>query len=210
MAGYTMNMAFVKWIERLSWALGLALMGFFLSQLALGEAQRSTDLAVFEAQMATAAPDMSLWSPERIDAWQEARESAGEHLAAILEIPELQLEVPVYREATDGNMDRGAGLIVGTAVPGEIGNMGIAGHRDGYFRVLKDIEVGNLMSVKTSSGLQQYRVNEILIVDPIDVEVLDPTQHQSLTLVTCYPFYFVGSAPQRFVVKADLMNSTPL
>ncbi len=202
-----MGMRIIPWIEGLSWVLGLGLMGFFLSQLALGEAQRSDDLAVFEASLATPEPDTSLWSAERIEAWRQARGIASAHLAAVLKIPKLELEVPVYREATDGNMDVGAGLIAGTAAPGEIGNMGIAGHRDGYFRVLKDIEVGNLLSVQTTSGLQQYRVNEILIVDPLDVEVLDPTPHQSLTLVTCYPFYFVGSAPQRFVVKAELMNS---
>ena len=99
-------------------------------------------------------------------------------------------------------MDRGAARIDGTAMPGEPGNLGVAGHRDGYFRVLKDIELGDEITITTVDGLESYVVQELLIVDPTAIEVLHPTVQQSVTLVTCYPFYFVGHAPERFIVRA--------
>jgi sortase A len=123
---------------------------------------------------------------------------------ALLEMPDVGLKVPVYEGASDVNMDRGAGHIKGTARPGGGGNIGIAGHRDGYFRVLKDAEVGDSLTLQTATGQRRYTVNEILIVDPLDIEVLDSSEDQRITLVTCYPFYFVGDAPQRYIVKAQL------
>lgn len=87
--------------------------------------------------------------------------------------------------------------------------MGIAGHRDGFFRVLKDISVGDFIDIESLAGSRRYRVLETLIVDPADVYVLDPTQEPSVTLVTCYPFYFVGHAPQRFIVRGVLADADP-
>ena len=92
--------------------------------------------------------------------------------------------------------------IEGTALPGTDGNSGIAGHRDGFFRGLKDIAARDAIELETIEGKQMYRVERTWIVEPADVSVLDPTPVRSLTLVTCYPFYFVGSAPQRFIVRA--------
>ena len=79
---------------------------------------------------------------------------------------------------------------------------GIAGHRDGFFRPLKDIAVGDLIEVEAVGHVDRYRVQHTWIVTPDDVWVLDPTDTPSLTLVTCYPFYFIGSAPKRFIVRA--------
>ena len=118
-------------------------------------------------------------------------------------MPGIGLKVPVYENVSDLNLDRGAGLIEGTASLNEVGNVGIAGHRDGYFRVLKDVKIGDRLMLQTPQGLRHYQVTETLIVDPGDVEVLDPTEERVVTLVTCYPFYFVGSAPRRFIVKAQ-------
>ena len=89
------------------------------------------------------------------------------------------------------------------------GNLGIAGHRDGYFRVLKDIQFGDEMTVTTPQGTQTYVVEQLMIVDPSAVEVLYPTSKPSITLVTCYPFYFVGHAPERFIVRAVLQEEAP-
>jgi LPXTG-site transpeptidase (sortase) family protein len=194
----------LRGVEGLSWVLGIALTGFFLSQLALGEAERVADIEAFELAYAGTAPDQSLWSDERIAAFETSRHSAPDHVEAVLAIPGLDLKVPVYADASDLAMDLGAGLIPGTAGPDELGNIGIAGHRDGYFRVLKDIAIGDTLTLQTPRGERRYRVQETLIVDPVDVEVLDPTEQSSITLVTCYPFYFVGSAPRRFIVKAGL------
>ena len=116
--------------------------------------------------------------------------------------PKLRLEVAVLPGTDDATLDRGLGHIEETALPGAEGNSGIAGHRDGFFRGLKDIQPGDTIEVDTLTRKEIYRVERTWIVDPTDVTVLDPTPSASLTLVTCYPFYFVGSAPQRFIVRA--------
>ena len=134
--------------------------------------------------------------------WTENQRRTG-----VLEIPRLELEVPLYDGASDLHMDRGIARIEGTAMPDESGNMGIAGHRDGYFRVLKDIEFGDELILSSSAGMKRYRVEQLMIVEPSAVEVLDPTEDTSITLVTCYPFYFVGHAPQRFIVRAVLQDN---
>jgi sortase A len=97
------------------------------------------------------------------------------------------------------------GWIEGTAALGVSGNLGLAGHRDGYFRGLKDLKIGDVIEVQTVERTMRYRVDETLIVEPSDVFVLEPTQEPSITLVTCYPFYFVGHAPQRYIVKGRLV-----
>jgi LPXTG-site transpeptidase (sortase) family protein len=85
---------------------------------------------------------------------------------------------------------------------GQSDNLGIAGHRDGFFRGLKDISIGDVVELDTLARAERFVVTEITVTAPSDVEVLDPTEEPSLTLVTCYPFYFVGSAPQRYIVRA--------
>jgi len=99
-------------------------------------------------------------------------------------------------------LNRGVGHIDGTPRPGEPGNVGIAGHRDGFFRGLKDVTAGDVIEVETLSQRLRYRIQSLTIVSPQSVDVLEPTAEPALTLVTCYPFYYVGSAPQRFIVRA--------
>jgi sortase A len=94
-----------------------------------------------------------------------------------------------------------------TALPGESGNIGIAAHRDTFFRPLKDIQIGDLIRLTTHNGVFDYHVEWMRIVKPEAVDVLDPTDIPSLTLVTCYPFYYVGSAPDRFIVRARKTNT---
>jgi sortase A len=90
------------------------------------------------------------------------------------------------------------------AAPGEKGNIGIAGHRDGFFRNLKEISRGDQIELETTSSSATYVVNRVLITGPDDTSVLQPSGEQILTLVTCYPFHFIGPAPRRFVVQATL------
>jgi LPXTG-site transpeptidase (sortase) family protein len=96
------------------------------------------------------------------------------------------------------------GLIDGTARLNKGGNTGLSSHRDGYFRVLKDIEKGDAIVVDSPRGEMTYRVRETFVLDKMDDSVLDPTPEPTVTLVTCYPFYFVGHAPKRFIVRAVL------
>jgi sortase A len=192
--------------ERACWATGLAgLIWLGAHQIQVATAARQ-NLERFAALRAVApppgTPDQSLWSPIRISAWQDAlREPAAEPLA-VLRIPKIQLEVAVLPGTDDRTLDRGVGHIEDTAPPGAEGNAGLAGHRDGFFRGLKDILPGDAIVLETVGGTESYRVERTWIVEPSDVSVLDPTPTRSLTLVTCYPFYFVGSAPQRFIVRA--------
>lgn len=145
----------------------------------------------------------SPWSAHGTELSHERVAEVSEALA-VLRIPKLRLEVPVLEGTDELTLNRGVGRIAGTAHPGEIGNVGIAGHRDGFFRPLKDISAGDTIQLVTTLGTDVYAVDRIRISNPPDVSVLRPTTRPSLTLVTCYPFYFVGPAPQRFIVEASL------
>jgi sortase A len=148
------------------------------------------------------APDFELWSEKRIREYEESLEASDNLPLAVLSIDKLSLKVPIYDGATDFNLNRGVARIKGTARIGDKSNLGIAGHRDGFFRGLQDIALGDALLLETLQGAQQYRVASIQIVDPADVHVLAPTDDSTVTLVTCYPFYFVGHAPQRYIVTA--------
>jgi len=122
---------------------------------------------------------------------------------AVLWIPRIRLEVPVLEGTDSLTLNHAVGRIAGTARLGEPGNIGIAGHRDGFFRGLKDVTVGDTVELRTLTGTVAYKVDQVSIVAPEDVSVLNPKAGPSLTLVTCYPFYFVGSAPRRYIVSAS-------
>jgi sortase A len=119
-----------------------------------------------------------------------------------IEIPRLGVKVAILQGTTSQTLRLGVGHIDGTALPGETGNIGIAGHRDTYFRALKDIRTDDVIQIQTATGLSSYKVDSVQIVTPHDTGVLAPSAGSAITLVTCYPFYFVGAAPDRFVVHA--------
>ena len=118
-------------------------------------------------------------------------------------IPRLGLSVIVVEGTEAGTLRRAAGHIAGTALPGQRGNVGIAGHRDTFFRELRNILENDVIRFTTPGGDYRYRVVSLAIVSPTDVAILAPGPTQSLTLVTCYPFNFVGSAPSRYIVRAE-------
>jgi sortase A len=128
----------------------------------------------------------------------------------VLRIPSIVIAVPVLEGTDDLTLNRAVGHIDGTAAPGEEGNIGIAGHRDGFFRGLKDVHLGEYLDLYTERGNTRYIVDEIRIVPPEDVSVLAPRPRSSITLVTCYPFYFVGSAPLRYIVHASTTSAINL
>ena len=123
-----------------------------------------------------------------------------------LEAPEVQLSTPLLEGSDDGTLGHGAGHIEDTPFPGQPGNIGIAGHRDTVFRPLRRIHVGDALALTTSDRVYRYRIDKTFIVGPDDVYVLDPTDRPTLTLVTCYPFEFIGHAPRRFIVQAQLVG----
>jgi sortase A len=152
--------------------------------------------------------DFRLWSNKRIAAYEESLAEKKDRPIAILRVPKITLEAPVFDDTEELTLNRGVGRIQGTAHVGETGNLGIAGHRDGFFRGLKDIGPGDIVELEASHRKKQYVVEKVQIVSPEDVQVLQPTPEPTLTLVTCFPFYYIGSAPQRYIVTASIQNSS--
>lgn len=217
----------IKTLEVVCWVVGVALIGLYFALRAEGEVERQAAISAFEAatvrmksvsgpeattvrlaghvSLSYALPDKAHWSQARIHAYEKAEANAGERAGfpvAVLSIPKVGLDVPVFAADTARNMNRGAVLVRGTGPVGGVGNTAIAAHRDGYFRVLKNVAVGDLLILQTLSGTWKYRVASLKIVKPTDISVLHQTSVPVVTLVTCYPFYFVGNAPRRFIVKA--------
>lgn len=195
---------------------GTALDGFAQSQAAVE--QFKSALPAPSAQVATASPapqpartqliDFSRWSARRIAAFENSLGAGQSPPIAVLQIPKINLEVPVFRDTGELSLNRGVGWIAGTASPGGEGNIGIAGHRDGFFRGLRNLSLGDEIRLLTSDSIAIFRVNRIEIVAPEDTSVLSPAAGRSLTLVTCYPFHYLGSAPKRFVVKGTFISDS--
>lgn len=179
------------------WGLGTVLYGRVMAHM---------EVAWFRSQ----GEDVALWDAKRIHAYKTSLHMNFAPPLAVLRVPALGIEAPVLEGTSDAVMNRGVGHIPESAMAGEDGNMGIAGHRDGFFRALKDVKLGQVVELErqTSAGAKrdEYKVEGILIVPPTDLTVMYPSKDPMLTLVTCYPFYFVGTAPKRFVVKARLIR----
>jgi sortase A len=129
----------------------------------------------------------------------------GETLAR-LSIPRLESHWVVLEGSDRNELRRGPGHMLQTALPGTRGNCVIAGHRDTQFRILRKVEIGEEISVEIDGHTFVYRVTDHRVVSPADTDPLRPTKKASLTLVTCYPFYYVGPAPKRFVIRAELVS----
>jgi sortase A len=196
----------LKFLERLCLITGLALITLGVTVRVGGMAQRHAAVAEFERlQNTTVSPvDQLNWSPQRIADYQEAlQQDAGDTLA-VLRIPSRNIEVPVFNSTDEWALNRGSGHVTGTSLPGERGNVAIAAHRDGFFRGLENIEIGDEIELTTLEGRQTFRVSMLDIVDPLDLSVLEPLDVDTVTLITCYPFNYVGAAPDRFIVRAAL------
>jgi sortase A len=133
---------------------------------------------------------------------REVKEQTTEAVVGQLEIPRIHVSVVVLEGSNPRVLDVAAGHIEGTALPGRAGNVAIAAHRDTFFRALGEIRANDIINLQTVNGNYQYKVESTEIVGPRDVEVLRRTTQPELTLVTCYPFYYIGPAPKRFIVHA--------
>jgi len=216
-----LEMYFASRIQRLLFIIGVVLIGVYAAAYFHKELSSRAQLRQFDGPRTEALVEQRevlpaklgftvnfrLWSEKRIAEYEESLAHNIDPPLAVLHISKLQLEAPVLEGTDDLTLNRGVGHIVGTARLGEEGNIGIAGHRDGFFRVLKDIELGDTIELVTARRTERYTVDHIVLVRPDDVAVLQPRPIPSLTLVTCYPFYFVGSAPQRYIVQASMADS---
>jgi sortase A len=204
----------MKGVEKALWVVGCVLLLAYVVARADSILGSRAALANILASIPAAGepqfqhqPQYRFWSRGRIAAYRASAQLEAGPLVGTLQIPALDLLVPVYGDTTELHLNRGVGLIEGTALPGRTGNLGIAGHRDGFFRVLRDIRKGQRIEVRTAVARYVYEVSGTSIVDPDDATVLAATRTPSLTLVTCYPFYFVGPAPRRFIVHAVLVST---
>jgi sortase A len=125
-----------------------------------------------------------------------------------IEIPRLGIAVSVVQGESPTVLQRAVGHLADTALPGEMGNVVLAGHRDTFFRPLKGVKVGDAITMKTRDGDVTYEVESTRVVPPTDLSVLDSTGGRTLTLITCFPFSYVGSAPNRFIVRARETGNT--
>jgi len=192
------------WVEASLYLVGIAMLVMFFYIRSDSDRQREEGIRAFQEAGLTPAsePNQELWADKRIAEYEHSlKVDAGKPLA-VMTIENLDIQVPVYDGADDFNLNRGVARIRGTATVDSLGNLGIAGHRDGFFRGLKDIAIGDFIDLQTTRGAVRYAVSSIDIVNPSDVSVLAPTSERTVTLVTCYPFYYVGHAPKRYIVKA--------
>ena len=193
----------LDWIERFLLVLGTALVVW--SGLTMLEQ------SYFQRLPVPAAPVVAVRLPGENDAERIAAASSAAAVEpgtwlARLEASSVALAATVLEGTDDATLRRGAGHIEGTPFPGAAGNVGIAGHRDTIFRPVRDLKLGDRLVLTTADRVLEYRISETKIVNPADVYVLDPAGRPTLTLVTCFPFNFIGNAPKRFIVHAELIQ----
>jgi len=184
---------------------GTLLVGVYLVPTVYGKAMSRIAVAQFRAESASHRD----WDSARIRAYRRSLMVKFAPPEAVLRIPKIGLEVPVLEGDDALTLNRGVGHIPGTTMPGQVGNVGVAGHRDGFFRGLKDLAAGDVIEMQragASGKTDRYVVRNVSIVMPHDTSLLKDTSDSELTLVTCYPFRYVGSAPQRYVVRASLVE----
>lgn len=171
-------------------------------------AETEQPIASAQAAKVTVQQDQSLWAQGRRAAYERLTANGAPEIAAVLRIPHLETTIPVFNGTTETAMTLGAGhLSDTTALTGE-GNIALSSHRDGAFRILKDVKKGDAITLDTKDGIRTFIVKQLFIVDPGEVSVLAPTATTTLTLITCHPFYFVGNAPRRYIVQAELTDKT--
>jgi sortase A len=134
------------------------------------------------------------------------RHSPGRSIVGRIWIPKLRLSAMVREGDDDGTLRQAVGHIPATPFPGQPGNVGVAAHRDTFFRRLGDLQTGDSIGFSTMDGEFTYEVESLRVVAPQDVEVLAPSQDKVLTMVTCYPFFYIGNAPKRFIVRAKQIS----
>lgn len=184
---------FVRWSRALLLVIGTASLAY-------------VGLTLLDAQLYQASARESLETQIQMEKGSDSSQlkpaaNPGDVLGRI-DIPRLGMSFAVLQGTGTRTLRLGAGHIEGTPLPGQPGNSGIAGHRDTFFRELRNIRTSDEIQLQTATGLLHYEVDWVKVVKPDDVSVLSPSTGTALTLVTCYPFYFVGSASERFVVHA--------
>jgi sortase A len=193
----------LKWTQRALLACAILLLGccgFALVDAWIFQARESRNL---DGQLHDRrAAGEGTPHPQSSTSHMGASAAATDGLIGNIEIPRLRLSVVVVEGIDKTTLRRAVGHIPGTALPGEAGNVGLAGHRDTFFRPLKDLRINDEIQFATLKGNFKYEVESLRVVEPGNVEVLAQAGENVLTMVTCYPFYYVGPAPKRWIVRA--------
>jgi len=192
---------FLRWLERVLLATGVAL-SIWCGAVLL-DAHFVSKMPVPDPRKAEAVPSEGV-----VVTLPRVAPVTGSWVAR-LDAPSVRLSATVLEGSDDGTLARAAGHIEDTAFPGQPGNVGIAGHRDTTFRAVRNLHVGDPLELTTSDFIYRYSITKAFIVEPEDVYVLDPGDRPMLTLVTCYPFTFIGHAPHRYILQAVLVNQEP-
>ncbi len=198
----------LRWPEKILIIIGLMLIGLWFKHDTEARVFRTAETERFESArlggMRTDAP-----APEPLlakEPWSPVTLESG--VFGRLEIPRLGISALIAEGTEPAQLDRAVGHISTTAFPGQPGNCALAGHRDSFLRGLGEVRVNDVILIDTLQGTYTYMVEWGKVVGPRRVDVLDATAAPSLTLVTCYPFLFVGRAPERFIVRARLVEPT--
>lgn len=189
------------WLSTLAIVLGVALLlwaGFEVLE------RRATQR---QARGQLEAPLPPVEEPTVVPSQPAPRPAPGSVVARIL-IEEAEVDAVALEGIDDKTLKRAVGHFPGTALPGEAGNASFAAHRDSFFRGLRDVKVGQEVKVETADAIHTYRIEETRVVEPTQVDVIDPRGGRHLTLITCYPFDYVGPAPQRFVVHGRWLEAS--
>ncbi len=210
-----MNKGRIKQLVLLSLSIGLIVGGIWLSStntykflkgyLLFKTGQVSTVEASPESELQEVKKDPEL--NEMADLLYPERPEKGERIGELI-IPKLDATLPIYHGTDEDDLERGVGHFAGSVLPGETDNSVLAGHRDTVFRKLGEVGINDILIVKTSAGEFTYKVRKVRIVDQDDRTVIVPKPQATLTVSTCYPFDFVGAAPERYVLIAELKSNT--
>jgi sortase A len=184
------------WISRLLFAAGFIILGY------CGAAWINSSLRQFRGNS-----DLDRLLSNKPGRTPQTAPLANGALLGRVEIPKLHLSAVVFQGTDSSILDEGVGHLDGSSLPGQSGNVVLAAHRDTFFRNLKNIRRGDVITVTTPTGVREYSVDSTNVVSPTDMSVAYPTPKPTLTLITCYPFYYVGHAPKRFIVRARAQPS---
>lgn len=194
----------LRWTQGALFAIGIFLLaycGFALMDAWFFQRRESSDLDRLMRDRRTSSASTPS-SESAAETRHAPAVGAEDGLIGRIEIPRLLLSAVVVEGSDARTFRRAVGHIAGTALPGQPGNVGLAGHRDTFFRSLRDLRVKDEVQFSTLKGDFKYEVESIMVVEPDNVDVLAPSDENELTLVTCYPFSYIGTAPKRFVARA--------
>jgi len=198
------NRPFIRWLVFALVLTGIACLAWSSYAILSAWSHQRTERAALERARVEESPTLERTESPPAPAVPRAF-STGETIGS-LEIPRLGFSAIVAEGDDDGTLKIAVGHLPDTPLPWDDGNSALAGHRDGLFRPLEKVRVGDEINLSTAGGDLRYRITETKIVDPDDLSVLDAGDRPTLTLITCYPFHYIGPAPRRFIVHAELLN----